>query len=409
MRILLVYHSEYPWDVRIQKMMEWLDGHGHEVHLLCANQCGRDETERIGGVAIHRLRKLPGWLRLAQEAANLPSHLNPRWYLSVRRLFRQTRFDVVIVRDLHVALAVLAAGHFARVPVFVDLAENWPSLLQQWRRHEGLSVQNLLLRHPTLSAVIERLAVKRAYAVFVVAEEMRDRLVSELAVDRARIGVVMNTPYLSSLPCAVAEKNGLLLVYSGDIHVARGLDTALHALAMARCRVPGIRLRVVGRGKPQQEHGLRSLSQELGIENSVEFTGWRPYADSLRLASSAHVGLCPLPACSHHHTTVANKVFEYMGMGLPVLCSDVRPQRRIVEETGAGLLFAAGSAESLAETMIQFTDSSLRAVCGAAGLRAVRQRYNWEVDAAVMEHALLKACRATVGNQENRAGELGSG
>lgn len=48
------------------------------------------------------------------------------------------------------------------------------------------------------------------------------------------------------------------------------------------------------------------------------------------------------------HTTLATKLFDYMALGLPVLASDVRPMRRVPEETGAAVAFRPGDLSDLA-------------------------------------------------------------
>ena len=394
MRILWLYASTYPWEVRVEKMVTSLHERGHEVHLLCANHDRRANLEYSHGVVLHRLRRLPAWARPLQLAVGLPSPLNPLWFYATRALLSRRPFDLLVVRDLHVAPAAIAAGHSARVPVVLDLAENWPSLLREWREREGWNLQNALLRHPAGSRIVERLAVGRADHVLVVVQEMRDRLVTKLGVDPARVSVVMNTPRLlprESLPAKprARRQDSLLLAYLGEVHQSRGLDTALHAVAGAREQGLPVRLRIIGRGKPQQERRLRRLAGGLGIQRAVEFLGWRPQAQALGLASEADVGICPFPPNELNDTTISNKMFEYMNLGLPVVCADVKPAKRIMEETGAGLVFAAGSADAMAAAIARFADPAARAACGAAGRRAAEGRYNWETDAAVLEEALL--------------------
>lgn len=388
MRVLAVYAGSYPWDVRVEKMLTWLAGRGHQVHLLCANHERRPCREELDGATIHRLPRLPRWLGPAQLAVGLPSPVNPVWFFAIKGLLASQPCDVVLVRDLQVALAAVAAARAAGLPLVLDLAENWPSLLAEWRRQEGWSLQNLLFRHPRASRVVERMAVARADHILVVVEEMRERLVRELGADPERVAVVMNTPKQGLGRRAPRADARLLLVYCGTLHLDHGLDVALQGVARARAAGLPVGLRLIGRGKPKQEAGLRALAHRLGVESAVEFTGWRPQGEALALAGEGDVGLCPLGRYEENETTISNKLFEYMSLGLPVLCSDVRPQRRIVEETGAGLVFAAGSPEAMADAIPQFLDPGRRAAWGAAGRRAVETCYHWDRDGAALERVL---------------------
>jgi glycosyltransferase involved in cell wall biosynthesis len=307
MRVLFVYPSTYPWDVRVEKIATSLREQGHRVHLLSANFDRRESREELNGMVVHRLPRLPRWAGPLQVAVSLPSPCNPVWFFAMRYLLGRQRFDVMIVRDLQVALAAIAAGRLAGVPVVLDLAENWPALLREWRHHEGWTLQNLLLRHPSPAGVIERLSIRHADHVIVVVEEMRDRLANELHVSPARISVVMNTPTYRSYVQREKEGDRLVLVYLGEVHASRGLELAIRALALVLRRSGQARLRIIGRGKPAQERRLRDLAEKLGILKEVQFVEWMPQQEALRVAAEADIGLCPFPASALNDTTISTK------------------------------------------------------------------------------------------------------
>jgi glycosyltransferase involved in cell wall biosynthesis len=74
-----------------------------------------------------------------------------------------------------------------------------------------------------------------------------------------------------------------------------------------------------------------------------------------------------------------NKVFDYMGAGLPVVSSDAAPLRRLLESEGCGVVFRSGDAHDFAEKVVMVSQSGQG--IGARGMAAVRERYNWERDA----------------------------
>ena len=68
-----------------------------------------------------------------------------------------------------------------------------------------------------------------------------------------------------------------------------------------------------------------------------------------------------------------------MLMGKPVIVSDCRPLKRIVEETQAGLVFRSGDAQDLADKIIAlYRDGALREVLGQRGHEAALNRYSWK-------------------------------
>jgi glycosyltransferase involved in cell wall biosynthesis len=101
------------------------------------------------------------------------------------------------------------------------------------------------------------------------------------------------------------------------------------------------------------------------------------------LIARADIGLLPFHSCPHIDSTLANKLFEYMALSLPVIVSDVPPMLRVVRETACGLTFPSGDAGALAHAIERLaSDREAARRFGAAGAAAVRHRYHWEVDAA---------------------------
>jgi glycosyltransferase involved in cell wall biosynthesis len=97
--------------------------------------------------------------------------------------------------------------------------------------------------------------------------------------------------------------------------------------------------------------------------------------------AAAIIGVLPFRRTQHISITLANKLFDYMGASLPVLASDLPSTRRVVEETGAGILVPPEDASALADAIVKLArDPALRAQLGRAGRRAVETRYSWADD-----------------------------
>lgn len=68
-----------------------------------------------------------------------------------------------------------------------------------------------------------------------------------------------------------------------------------------------------------------------------------------------------------------------MFMKKPVLVSDCKPIKRIVEETASGLIFKSGKPKDLARKIINlYRNKDLRLLYGQKGYDAVMNHYNWE-------------------------------
>ncbi|MCK4785974.1 MAG: glycosyltransferase [Desulfobacteraceae bacterium] len=78
----------------------------------------------------------------------------------------------------------------------------------------------------------------------------------------------------------------------------------------------------------------------------------------------------------------ATKFFEYMGFGIPIICSDFPVWRALIEETGSGLCVDPLDPRSIADAIQYLVDHPKEAEeMGQNGRRAVSERFNWNGEA----------------------------
>ena len=76
--------------------------------------------------------------------------------------------------------------------------------------------------------------------------------------------------------------------------------------------------------------------------------------------------------------TIPNKLFDYMSVSLPVIASDAKPMKRILEEKKCGLTFRSGDSSDLAKVCINMYNSNVQ--FGENGRDAIQSEYNWKYD-----------------------------
>jgi glycosyltransferase involved in cell wall biosynthesis len=362
MRICKVWDSDYPWDVRVQKVAGSLSDAGHEVHLVARNRKRLADREKLHEAAVHRLhpwRVLPAGL---DGALMFPAFFNPRWLSKILATARETGSDVILVRDLPLAPTAIFAARQLGIPVVLDMAENYPAMMQSLWDNGIQGRFDWAVRNPKVVAAVERWAIHRMDRIIVVVEESRDRLV-DLGVEyRAR-------PSSASAP--------LRLVYLGLMEAPRGISNVIEAVARYRAAGLPVELSLIGGGRELEP--FRQQARELcGNDETIRFHGYVPYADALKIVEKADVGLVPHLPNQSWNTTIPNKLFDYMAAGLPVISSDARPAARIVRETECGEVFS--TVDELVEALHRMTPER-RQQYGWNGYRAVIDRYNWDSDA----------------------------
>ena len=390
MRILKIFDGDYPWDVRVEKILRSLARAGHEVVLLARNSRGDPHRERSEDATI---RRLPRAGRL-EPAVGFPAFFNPTWVREGLRAMREERPERIVVRDLPLAPLALWLGARSGVPVIVDMAEPYPEALRSNWQFDDLGGLDHLLRSPRLADAVERWVLRRAARVLVVSPEAGERL-ERVGLPPGRWTLVGNTPPLAGLepggePARMPPefRSGTVLLFSGILVGDRGVEVALRGLAALRGeRASSVRLVVIGDGpaRPRYEAEVARL----GLRDRVRLLGWLPHQELPAYWRAADVGLLPFHDCVHIQTTLANKLFDYMAVGLPVLASDARPMARVLGETGAGVTFRAGDPTDFTRVLRGLLDDpAARRAHGECGRKAVLETYHWECDAERLLEAI---------------------
>ncbi len=383
MKLLKLYDGDYPWDVRVEKMLRSLVGAGHAVTLVARNRKALPRREVRDGVT---LRRLPSFGR-AGALLTFPAFANPVWAGAAWRAARECRPERVIVRDLPLAPLGLWIARRLRVPAIVDMAEPYPEALRSNWQFDRLGGLDHVLRSPRAAEAVERWVLRRSPRVLVVSPEAGERL-ERLGLARERWTLVGNTPDLARLDCGMPPSRPLpdafagrpLLIFTGILVGDRGLDVAIAGLAQLGSRSPRPALLVIGDGPARDRY--EAQARALGLGADVCFAGWIDHAELPAWLRRADVGILPFHACTHIDTTLANKLFDYMALGLPVLASDARPMRRVLAETHAGVTFRAGDAADFARAAASMLDEpAARRAMGERGRKAAAETYNWSRDA----------------------------
>lgn len=401
MKVLYVYDGHWPHNAtRVAKQIGALRAAGHDVAILSRGAKGLPAREENDGLVISRL-PLVRW-PVANRLLSYPLFLNPVWIGYIRQNVRRFRADCIVVRDLPLAPAALFVGARDGLPVHYDMAEVYPAALHSMLPHEsGLLLRTVRALH--IAEAVERWVVRRATTTFVVSQESRDRCVG-LGVPPERAVLVGNTPAnpeeLRADWPAPADIRDIasrpIALFVGNIFADRGLSCAIAAVSIVIRELPDALLLIVGDGRERPR--LEQQVAELAVDRNVRFVGWKHHDDHPAYLRHAQVGLLPFLRTEHICITLANKLFDYMGAGLPVIASDVPPMRRVIEETSCGIVTPAGDSKALADAMVQlFRNPELRHRFGANGQKAIAGQYGWSNDASRYVDAIERGARRRVG------------
>jgi glycosyltransferase involved in cell wall biosynthesis len=382
---MVLAHRDFPPDIRVEKETRALLQAGHRVVIVCENLKGRPRHGEWKGALIIRLNIPPF---IPRRLFYLPLYLtfyDPFWARVLSRVAERHHIDAFHVHDLPMAGTTLTVGKRMGLHVILDFHENYPASVRLMFEISPSLWRRLMYSDTHRWELYEKRCAMEADRVIVVVEEGRDRLVAR-GIPWDKIMVVSNTvdvDYFSSLSVPAnlgyEPKDDFVISYVGGFAKDRGLDLAIEAMPEVIEAIPNARLLLVGDGGNRPE--LEALAKNLGLADKVAFTGWQSFHKIPAYVGLSDVCLVPHLSNPQRETTIPHKLFQYMGLGKPVVVSSCRPLKRIVEETGSGLIFEAGNSKALAETIVSLKEQERRWQLGSRGKEAVLKKYNWRKEA----------------------------
>ena len=227
--------------------------------------------------------------------------------------------------------------------------------------------------------VRERQLVQRCAGVVVVT----DRIAGRYRAIHERVEVVANYPEIVGDPqLPNAERNSLACLFTGTIAPNRGISQVLAALALLKARNLKVSLELAG--WPLTDGYLCDLLQEadrLGIRDQVHYHGILSKAQTIALQQRAGIGLVPHLPFGNNEAAWPIKMFEFMAAGLPLIYSNLPSHHEIAGTLGVGIPVDPEKPEQIACAIEQLVSNhDLAQRLGEAGMRAVRERFNWGVE-----------------------------
>lgn len=167
------------------------------------------------------------------------------------------------------------------------------------------------------------------------------------------------------------EEKGKYLLFFGQIKKVKGLDILLEAMN----KLPK-EIKLIIAGKPWKDDfsGYDTLIDEYRLQNRV-VRKIRFIEDEERekLFFSADASVLP-----YRIIYQSGVLLMAMSHGLPVIASDLSPNREVIENEINGLLFTSGDPDDLAKKIDQFFfDHSLQATISHNARETIRDKYSW--------------------------------
>jgi len=373
----MVLDREFPPDIRVENEIDALVGAGHSVHIACYTRKNKPALEITEKITIHR-KSISSFIYKSSVASlTLPFYCR-FWKKFLVRILNTHHFDVLHIHDLPLVGLGVRLKKLFNIKLVADLHENWPAFLDISRH--STTVTGRIVSPIFLWRRFEKKVLMHADAVVVVVDEARQRL-ADLGIDKKKVVVVSNTINLNELKQLPPEikHTETILYYAGGINYHRGLQNVIQAIS--KSGNPRLKFMILGDGSYKGE--LVNLVEKLALTQQVIFCGYQPFTRVMEMLSESDYALIPHLKTEHTDSTIPHKLFQYMYLQKPVIASDCLPIKRIVEETGAGVIYPSDNINYLSELLNQLETLNYTGMA-VKGKNAVIEKYNWNVDSEVL-------------------------
>lgn len=323
-------------------------------------------------------------LRLRQAAACV------RYVVTLARLARRLRADLIHTNSLKADLIGGAAGRIAGIPVLWHVRDNIdghylpPAVAAAFRLLSRVIPQAVVANS---QSTLRTLRPVRGQTTATVYSGMASSTLTDTEEADGRLQVVHDgyDPHSfeadaeggaaqsgsrNAPPPGTRPQTAVLV---GRIAEWKGQHVFIRAAALIRADFPQARFLIVGAplfGEHDYERSLYALAEELGVTDCVEFLGFRDNVPAILAESDVvvHASILGEP--------FGQVVIEGMAAGKPIIATQGGALPEIVVPGETGLLVPMGDAAAMAEAMAQMLGEPARAAAmGQAGRKRVQDRF----------------------------------
>ncbi len=305
------------------------------------------------------------------------------------------RADVVVGTSpqFFTAVAAWAVGAVKRIPFVFELRDLWPESIKA----VGAMKESAAIR---MLEKLELFLYRRAARIVSVTHSFRDTLMRR-GIDGSKIEVVTNgvdmtrfspRPKDAELERELGFEGCFVAGYIGTHGLAHALETLLEAMAQLRDHPQGQHIRLLLLGDGARKAELQTRAAQLGLSN-LRFVNTVPKEQVARYWSLLDVSIIHLRRTELFTTVIPSKLFECMGMGIPVLHGVAGESAAIVEREHVGIAFEPENPTQLVQALLRMqAQPELRKAFQVAGPMAAR-RY----DRAALAESLRAVLRRAAG------------
>jgi glycosyltransferase involved in cell wall biosynthesis len=319
----MITYDWYPFDPLVRRIAEAAVDGGYEIDVICLRQETEARSEVYHGVQVHRVPMNRGFGKSLVSTVVSWCWFSILAALMVARLHFKRRYAVIHVHNMpdFLVFSALIPRLFG-AKVILHVQDTSPELMtaKAGKKRNALVYQ--------LAVWQEQISCWFAHHVVTVGKPFEELLLAR-GVPARKMTILLNSadPKMfpaerrqDAPPIVLDQERPFRVMYHGTLAYRNGLDTAIHALVLARREIPQLQLAIQGRGESLSD--LKQLAEELGVAEHVIFTPPCPSEQIVDFVVSGDVGIIPYRSDGFMELVLPTKAYEFAWMQRPIIASD---------------------------------------------------------------------------------------
>jgi len=269
-----------------------------------------------------------------------------------------TKADIFGAVDLDTILPVLAVAWLKGKRATYDAHEYFTEVPEVYARQAIRKIWK----------TVERFALPKMDAHYTVTESIALLFKAEYNLN---FTVIRNLSRLKeNRPGTAGEK---FILYQGALNRGRGLEKLIEAMPSI-----DMNLKIAGRGDVEME--LHALVKKLGLQEKVNFLGFLNPDQLDQISYQAFLGYNLLEnQGKSYYYSLANKTFDYMQAGIPVLCSPF-PEYLALEQEYSFIYFSELTVSEIIRSVNFLINNPTEYEIRKQAALEAKQVLNWEME-----------------------------
>lgn len=341
--------------------LKWFQENGYETHV-----CASNDFENQGDLEIPFCDK---YYDLSFERSPFKFN-NIKVYKNLKNIIDENNYDIIHCHTPMGGVLTRIASKAARTTGTKVIYT-----AHGFHFYKGAPLKNWLLYYP-----IEKWLSKYTDSLVTINDEDHEIANRKFKVENVSLINGVGVNFTEFIPQTNENKQQLrkmygytekdfILIYVGELSYRKQQDFLIDIISRVKNEIPNIKLLFIGEGELLESYKTQSIN--LGVEDRVEFLGFRKDISNLMVIADVAVS-------SSRQEGLPVNIMEAMSTGLPIVVTDCRGNRDLIENEKNGFVISLKDREGFAKAIVKLNHfSALRQEFSNENLR-ISTKYSLE-------------------------------